>query len=834
MKNTKTFKNKKTLGMLALVLMLVATAFLLVLFGTSPNAYALVDATESSYYDTNITAKAYEPLQSNFSTNTFASAYSSASSNFDAYTDSRDFILNNDRRYSIHQYLSNHHARRGRIESNRNYFSEWLVNFSYADDAIVSMVPRELFRRENQTLHIGRYYGFFISTTPMYDNFRSTVMVFDITNTIEIPSPNNIAIRVQPIFQLRFAFLRAGSGRISFPTRRSNGVWERDITTTLSYENLSQNRVIAMPMLAREHLGGPIPLGGINRIAYYGNVNDYYLKDISFVTSLLNEQEANHWHDGYNPRNDKGMMIIGFDYIFHGIIRTYDEIEVSGDSSSIARVILSTTSFVLGLFPPTKPVALILSATLLASSWYRVANVTGNRNPYSVTPTVTPTGRPQFSGDNFSTTRNGQATSYRDIYGREMLIKTTGVVANPDQTADTNVWFGVGHYAELALRVYFDDDEHGRPLNTTRLIREVGMRVARATDGRTIARKNVGTADFLIYGVNHYRDFTEVQAEHGEDGGAVRLYNHNQNTSSFRFYAPQAGIFRLDFADHSHRNWFDFRSDDVEIEQNSASMPFVFRVRQAGYVNFALDYRRDDISISRFTITTIQAEYHNGLWLYLIYEDSWDPTFNEWMVSRGNANTSRIVIPSQLPAQFGGRVTRIANRAFYRFSELKSIYIPNTVVSIGNDAFAHTGLTSVQIPDTVGRIGRGAFAYADLSGVRIPVNLVAIEYSAFRGNRNLAYVDFAPNARRLLEIENSAFAFTGLTSIDIPSSVEVIGNSAFRNTHTLEVVNFAPDSRLHTIRELAFSHTGITSIEIPSYYQLKISKRKMEAYDSQC
>ena len=73
-------------------------------------------------------------------------------------------------------------------------------------------------------------------------------------------------------------------------------------------------------------------------------------------------------------------------------------------------------------------------------------------------------------------------------------------------------------------------------------------------------------------------------------------------------------------------------------------------------------------------------------------------------------NTS--VIPSD------GSVTSIDNYAFLFCTGLTSITIPNSVTSIGDNAFRCAGLTSVTIPDSVTNIGAYAFAYCiDLTSI---------------------------------------------------------------------------------------------------------------------
>ncbi len=103
-------------------------------------------------------------------------------------------------------------------------------------------------------------------------------------------------------------------------------------------------------------------------------------------------------------------------------------------------------------------------------------------------------------------------------------------------------------------------------------------------------------------------------------------------------------------------------------------------------------------------------------------------------------------------------VTSIGNNAFFLCTDLTSVTIPNSVTSIGEYAFFNcTGLTSVEIPNSVTSIGNNAFSNCTgLTSVEIPNSVKSIGNNTFNGCK-------------------------GLTSIKIPNSVTSIGGGAFHS-----------------------------------------------------
>ena len=78
------------------------------------------------------------------------------------------------------------------------------------------------------------------------------------------------------------------------------------------------------------------------------------------------------------------------------------------------------------------------------------------------------------------------------------------------------------------------------------------------------------------------------------------------------------------------------------------------------------------------------------------------------------------------------KVSSIGDKAFQGGNEVTSVTIPNTVTSIGQEAFMYLQITSIDIPNSVISIGDGAFMGCQyLTSVTIPERLTSIGQAAF-------------------------------------------------------------------------------------------------------
>ena len=169
-----------------------------------------------------------------------------------------------------------------------------------------------------------------------------------------------------------------------------------------------------------------------------------------------------------------------------------------------------------------------------------------------------------------------------------------------------------------------------------------------------------------------------------------------------------------------------------------------------------------------------------------------------------------------LPNTYNGRaVTSIGTGAFYGYSELTSIVIPDSVTFIGASAFLRcSSLQSVVIPNSVTSIGACAFqSCTSLKSVNIPDGITSIGIKVFNNCTKLQSVEI-PNS--VIQIGFAAFYnCDSLTSVVIPDNVIYIGDSAFEDCDKL--TNIVIGNSVATIGNSAFSKCrSVTSIMIPN------------------
>ena len=166
-----------------------------------------------------------------------------------------------------------------------------------------------------------------------------------------------------------------------------------------------------------------------------------------------------------------------------------------------------------------------------------------------------------------------------------------------------------------------------------------------------------------------------------------------------------------------------------------------------------------------------------------------------YSVSNGEATITEFDISISgnitIPSTLGGYpVTSIGNNAF-DLCGLTSITIPDSVTSIGEQAFLGCFyLTSITIPDSVTSIGHAAFyGCSSLTSITIPDSVTSIGVWAFQSCRSLTSITI-PDSVTSIGSE-TFYGCDSLASITIPDSVTSIGEEAFCYCDSLKDVYYS-------------------------------------------
>lgn len=162
---------------------------------------------------------------------------------------------------------------------------------------------------------------------------------------------------------------------------------------------------------------------------------------------------------------------------------------------------------------------------------------------------------------------------------------------------------------------------------------------------------------------------------------------------------------------------------------------------------------------------------------------------NTYSVSANKENINsveRIIIPN---SHNGLPVTIIGESAFYECNKLKKVEIPNTIITIENDAFnSCEALSTIDFENSsnLSTIGDSAFSHCRmLRTITIPKSVISIKESAFFDCWNLKQIIFE-EASGLESIGERAFGSCAyLPEITIPASVNSIEEQAFRDCDRL-------------------------------------------------
>ena len=143
-------------------------------------------------------------------------------------------------------------------------------------------------------------------------------------------------------------------------------------------------------------------------------------------------------------------------------------------------------------------------------------------------------------------------------------------------------------------------------------------------------------------------------------------------------------------------------------------------------------------------------------------------------------------------------------------TEITNLIIPEGVTNIGSDVFyGCEGITTVSFPSTLETIGDNAFAQSGLTSVVVPQGLTTINDGAFMNCANLTSVTIPEGVET---IGGSAFIHTGLTSLTLPSTIRSMSQS-FYGCDSLAELTLTDGITM--LGGSFYSCPSITSVNIP-------------------
>lgn len=197
--------------------------------------------------------------------------------------------------------------------------------------------------------------------------------------------------------------------------------------------------------------------------------------------------------------------------------------------------------------------------------------------------------------------------------------------------------------------------------------------------------------------------------------------------------------------------------------------------------------------------------------------------------------------------------TVIADQAYYNDAR-SFIEIPDTIIEIGDFAFARSGVTEAVIPEGTEKIGYAAFYHCNgLTNVVIPDTVTEIAPSAFDNTPWLQNWMQSGSGDFLIVGDGILLAYrgsngivtipdgvktigpgaladhVGITKVIIPDSVEVIGEGAFAGCSNLSVIEGG--RMIKSIKDRAYQGCPLQTIRIPASVE-EIGLRAFDVSDS--
>lgn len=213
-----------------------------------------------------------------------------------------------------------------------------------------------------------------------------------------------------------------------------------------------------------------------------------------------------------------------------------------------------------------------------------------------------------------------------------------------------------------------------------------------------------------------------------------------------------------------------------------------------------------NFSVPLSVMATSDETLTSGAFSYKVLED------DTIKITDFDDSVTEVEIPAEID---GKKVTAIGNKAFFN-AKITSVNIPDSVVSIGDEAFYECkNLVSVSIPDGVVSIGGSTFYECrKLDSISIPDSVNKMGGYCFY---NCTSLKSARLSESLTELPGRTFYNCSLLSeLVIPNNIQTIGTEACYGCKNLKSVSLG--NNLQKIYDNAFwGCISLKSITVPEY-----------------